>query len=201
MKYMNFYIYQSVVLFLYRHSISPAFLYQLYVLSICFTIFFLPSHVSTDHLEPISFRSSRRAILLKYLFFFSRSDFFKKISRTHQIFQQNQKYYKNTYKFSRRGKMYLNRFRLYQNTSKSISRRAFLKFRKNTYNFLGGENIIRTDEIFHEILSKISIEHIRFSSRKKNNKNRSNFPGELFQNFVRTDTIFQETIPPRTDIV
>ena len=33
-------------------------------------------------------------------------------------------------------------------------------------------------------------------------KNRSNFPEELSQNFVRTDTIFQETIlPPRTDIL
>ena len=33
-------------------------------------------------------RSSRRAILRKYMFFFSRSDFFKKISRRHQIFQE-----------------------------------------------------------------------------------------------------------------
>ena len=35
-------------------------------------------------------RSSRRAILLKYLFFFSRSNFFKEISRTHQIFQEKE---------------------------------------------------------------------------------------------------------------
>ena len=34
-------------------------------------------------------RSSRGAIWLKYLFFFSRSDFFKEISRTHQIFQED----------------------------------------------------------------------------------------------------------------
>ena len=33
-------------------------------------------------------RSRRRAILLKYLFFFSRSDFLKEISRTYQIFQE-----------------------------------------------------------------------------------------------------------------
>ena len=52
-----------------------------------------------------------------------------------------------------------------------------------------------------EILSKISLEHIRFSRRKKYDKNRSNFPEELSQDFVRTDTIFQETIPPRTDIL
>ena len=50
-------------------------------------------------------------------------------------------------------------------------------------------------------MSKISLEHTRFSRRKKYHKNRSNFPGELSQNFVRTDTIFQETIPPRTDIL
>ena len=81
------------------------------------------------------FRSSLWAILLKYLFFFSRSDFFKEIFRitsnfpggldvankktyefsrtrhnsfirTHQIFQENHKRYNNTFKFSRRGKMY-----------------------------------------------------------------------------------------------
>ena len=47
------------------------------------TVFFLQNTPK----QPTS-RSSRRAILLKYLFFFSRSDFFKKIYRTHQIFQE-----------------------------------------------------------------------------------------------------------------
>ena len=75
------------------------------------------------------------------------------------------------------------------------------KFRKNTYDFPGERNIIRIDQNFQEILSKISLEHVRFSRRKKNHKNRSNFPGELSQNFVTTHTIFQETIPPRTDIL
>ena len=83
-----------------------------------------------------------------------------------------------------------------------ISRRAaFSIFRKNTYDFPGGRNIIRTDQIFQEILSKISLEHIRFSRRKNYHKNISNFPGGLSQNFVRTDTIFQETLPTRTDIL
>ena len=113
-----------------------------------------------------------------------------------------------------------------------ISMRAFSKFCKNAYNFLGGENIVRTDHIFHEILSKISLEHqknirtledfpgerntirtdqifqesflkilqehIRFSRRKKYHKNRSNFLGELSKILLKSDTIFQETIPPRT---
>ena len=48
--------------------------------------------------------------------------------------------------------------------------------------------------------AKISALKVGFSRRKKYNKNRSNFPGERSQNFVRTDTIFQETIPLRTDI-
>ena len=82
-----------------------------------------------------------------------------------------------------------------------IPRRAFSKFRKNTYDFLGEKNIVRIDQNFQDILSKISLEHVRFFRRKKNNKNRSNFPGELSQSFVRTHTIFQETIPPRTDIL
>ena len=61
-------------------------------------------------------------ILLKYLFFFSRSDFFKKISRTHQIFQENQKWYKNTYKFSRRGKMYQNTSKFSEELSQNCAR-------------------------------------------------------------------------------
>ena len=76
-----------------------------------------------------------------------------------------------------------------------ISRRAFSKLCKNTYDFPGAKNIIKKDQIFQEMLSKILLEQIRFSRRKKYHKNRSNFPGELSQNFVRPDTIFQETIP------
>ena len=55
-----------------------------------------------------------------------------------------------------------------------ISRRAFStissKFRKNTYNFSGGKSW--EDQIFQEILSKISLEHIRFSRRNKYHKNK-----------------------------
>ena len=47
-------------------------------------------------------------------------------------------------------------------------------FRKNTYDFPGGKNAIRTDKILQEIFLKI---------------------------LLRTDTIFQETMPPRTDIL
>ena len=54
--------------------------------------------------------------------------------------------------------------------------------------------MISMDQIFQDIWSKISLEHIRFSGRKKYNKNRSSFPGELSRNFIRTHTIFQETI-------
>ena len=80
-------------------------------------------------LEHIKF--SRRLECNKKIYceFFRRHNSF---IRTHQIFQENQKWQKNTYKFSRRGKMYLNR---------------------------------------------------------------SNFPGELSQNFVRTHMIFQGIIP------
>ena len=70
-----------------------------------FGLFFL-KFLDNFGVKVAKYRSIRRAILLKYLFFFSRSDFFRKISRTHQIFQENKKYYKNTYKFSRRGNMY-----------------------------------------------------------------------------------------------
>ena len=38
------------------------------------------------------------------------------------------------------------------------------------------------------------VRHIRFSRRKKFYEKTLNFPGELSQNFVRTDTIFQEII-------
>ena len=66
------------------------------------------------------YRSSRQASYFAKIsvFFFSRSDFFIKISRTHQIFQENQKYYKNTLEHIK------------------ISRRAFSKFCKNTYDCL-----------------------------------------------------------------
>ena len=101
----------------------------------------------------VHLRTSRRAILLKIPVLF---------------FQENQKYYKNTYKFSRRGKL------------KCTS---------------------RAHQNFQESFLKILQEHIRFSRRRKYRKNRSNFPGELSQNFVRTDTIFQKTLPPRTDIL
>ena len=72
-----------------------------------------------------------------------------------------------------------------------------------THQFPGelSQNSARTHTIFQEILSKILLEHIRFSRGKKYHKNRSNFPGERSQNFVRTDTILQETIPLRTDIL
>ena len=76
---------------------------------------------------------------------------------------------------------------------------AFSKFRKNTYNFLGRKNIIRTHTIFQEILSKISLEqHKDFPGDKyiKYHKNRSIFAGEISQNFARTDTH-----TPRTDIL
>ena len=74
-------------------------------------------HNSNGFQFPVHVRvkSSRRTTLLKYLFFFSRSDFFKKISRTHQIFQERQKVLEHI----------------------KISRRAFLRFCKNRYDFPG----------------------------------------------------------------
>ena len=66
------------------------------------------------------------------------------------------------------------RTRTHQNFQES-----FFKIPQDTYDFAGEKNVIRTDQIFQEILSKISLEHIRFSRRKKNQKNRSKFPGEL----------------------
>ena len=59
-----------------------------------------------------------------------------------------------------------------------ISRRALSKFCKNTYDFSGGKNAIRTDEIFQEIFVLNSLEHIRSGER----------------NIIRIDQIFQETI-------
>ena len=61
--------------------------------------------------------------------------------------------------------------------------------------FPGEANCTRTQifQNFQESFLKILQEHMRFSRRKKYNKNRSNFPGERSQNFVRKDTIFQET--------
>ena len=82
-----------------------------------------------------------------------------------------------------------------------ISRRAFSKFCKNTYYFREEKNTIRIYQIFQESFLKIPQEYIRFSRRKKYNKNRSTFPGECSQNFVGIDTIFQKTIPLRTDIL
>ena len=71
---------------------------------------------------------------------------------------------------------------MYQNTSKfpgELSQNC-----ARTHTIPGGRNIIRTDQIFQEILSKVSLEHIKFSRKKKYHKNRSNFPRELSLNFV-----------------
>ena len=95
-------------------------------------------------------------------------------------------------RFSRR-KKYHRTDQIFQEILSKISLEHKRFSRRKKYN--------RTDQIFQEILSKISLEHIRFSRRKKYHKNRSIFPGELSRNFVRTRTIFQETIPPRTDIL
>ena len=110
-------------------------------------------------------RSSRRAIVLKYLFLFSGSDYFKEISRTPLIFQEKIILIQEHIKFSRRTK---NSTRTHVNfsgeakyikTHQNFHRRAFSKFHKNTYDLPGGKNIIRTDEFFQEILSKISLGH------------------------------------------
>ena len=99
-------------------------------------------------LSLILFRNSRRTILLNYLFFFFQERLFLKrflehikfsrrlgcnkktydfsrrrhnsLIRTHQIFQENQKWYKNACKFSRR---------------------AFSRFCKNRYEQIFQENI------------------------------------------------------------
>ena len=55
---------------------------------------------------------------------------------------------------------------------------AFLKFRKNTYDFLGGKNTVRKDQIFQESFLKIVQKHIIFQEEKYH-KNRSKFPAEL----------------------
>ena len=121
--------------------------------------------------------------MLKYLLFISRSDFLKKISRgdvirTHMNFPgEDIILLKEHIKFSRRTK-YITGTHLNflgeakcKNTSKF--RGELSKFCKNTYDFLEGENIVRTDQIFLEIFSKIFQksflkilqEQIRFSRR------------------------------------
>ena len=110
-----------------------------------------------------------------------------------QIFQVNQKYCTRTHiNFPVEAK----RTRIHQKFQES-----FLRIPQEHIRFSSILNITRTDQIFQEILPKISLEYIRFSRRKKSNKSRSNFPGDLSQNYVRTDTILQETIPQRTDIL
>ena len=47
---------------------------------------------------------------------------------------------------------------------------------------------------------KMVQEHIRFSRKKKCHKKRSNFPGDLVQNFLRTHNIFQEKEKPKEQI-
>ena len=114
-------------------------------------------------------KSSRRAILLKYLFFFSRSDFLK-IFLEHIKCSRRLRCNKKRYEFSRgrhnsfirTHQIFLENQKLYKNICK-ISRRAFSKFRKDIYDFPGGKNIIRTDQI-----------------------------SDIVQNFVRTHKIFQE---------
>ena len=59
-------------------------------------------------------------------------------------------------------------------------------------NFPGEAKCTRTHQNFHESFLKISQEHIQFSRRKQFHKNRSNFLGDTFENFVRTHKIFQE---------
>ena len=122
--------------------------------------------VSTDQKQPASY-----FVKISVLFFQERL-FFKEISRTHQIFQKNKKWHKNTYKFSRS---------------------ALSKFYKNTYDFSGGKNAIRTDQIFqnifvinfnrtHKIFQEKEIPkvQIKFSRRvfSKFFKNRYNFLGD-----------------------
>ena len=68
-------------------------------------------------------------------------------------------------------------------------------------NFPGEAKCTRTHQNFQENFLKIPQEHIRFSRSKNYYKNRSNFLRELSRIFVRTDTIFQETVPSRTDIL
>ena len=117
-------------------------------------------------LKKIEVRSSRRAILLiKYLFFFPGMTFFKEISRTHQviqeadivrkhmnfpgediilyqIFQQNQKWYKNTYNFFTREAKCTRTHQDFQKSFLKISQEhmrfpRIKKFHKNRSNFPG----------------------------------------------------------------
>ena len=63
-------------------------------------------------------------------------------------------------------------------------------------NFPGEAKCTRTHQNFQESFLKIPQEHLRFSRRKKYHKNRSTFPGDLVQNFVRIHKIFQEKEMP-----
>ena len=105
------------------------------------------------------------SILLKYVFFLSEvtflnvlNEFFRKsynsFIRTHQLCQENQKWYKSTQENFL--KILQEHFQFSAKSSQNI-------LFKNTYNFQGGKNTIRTNRFFRRVFQ--NFEHIRFSRR------------------------------------
>ena len=90
---------------------------------------------------------------------------------------------------------------MYQNTSKfpgELSQNS-----PRTHNdFLGGEYIVKADQIFHEILSKILLEQ-DFPGERKYHKNRYQiFYRRAFSRFCKNRYDFHKRpYPPRTDIL
>ena len=102
-------------------------------------------------------RSSRRAILLKYLFFFSRSDFFKEISRGLDVIRKHMNFVGEDI--------------ILLKEHIKLSRRTKISTRTNI-NFLGEARCTRTHQNSQESFLKILQEHIQFSRRKKYHQNR-----------------------------
>ena len=105
--------------------------------------------------------------MLKYLFFFSGATFLKRFLKDIK-FSKRLRCNKNTYGFSRR------RYNSF------IRTRHFFQKNQKWYKFLvhinfpGEAKCTRTHQNFQDSFLKIPQEHIRFSRRKKCNKNRSN---------------------------
>ena len=131
--------------------------------------------------------------------------------KTHQIFKENQIYYKNTYKFTKNIKISQESFfKILQEHIRFSRRRKYLKNRFPVQiqisNFPGDlvQSFVRTHKTFQE--KEIPQEQIDFSRKafSKFSKNRYDFPGDpqeqIFCKITSLDAFERQSIYPGEEI-